>query len=271
MHLKHFIIACLAMGLVACATPAENFQVSALEYGFQEQVISGNKFNHKIYSNTLARSDSTEILHVYLDGDGSPWRNQYSVATDPTARNPLILALMQQDSHAGILLGRPCYYGLNHDLGCNESLWTEKRYAAIIVASMQAALQHWLTQHSAAKIVLIGYSGGGTLAALMAQTFRPLQAVVTFAANLDVDAWSLYHEYTVLSESLNPMRQPILASEIQQLHVAGAIDNNVPEFIIQNYASKQPHAQFISYPQVDHFCCWVEKWSEILTKIETLH
>lgn len=271
MRLKHCIIACLVMILVACATPAENFSATALEYGFQAQIIPGEKFQHQVYSNILARADQAEILHVYLDGDGSPWRNQYSVASDPTARNPLMLALMQQDSHAAILLGRPCYYGLQDDIGCNESLWTEKRYAAEIVASIQAALQYWLTQHTATKIVLIGYSGGGTLAALMAQTFRPLQAVVTFAANLDVDAWSLHHEYPVLSESLNPMRQPILAAEIQQLHFAGAMDNNVPSFIIQNYANKQNNAQFISYPQVDHVCCWLDKWAEILTKIETLH
>ena len=255
--------------LLGCAPPAQNFLETALAYDFKEYTLLGKPFQHKIYTNKQAHQANT-ILHVYLDGDGTPWRRQGWIANDPTARNPLILRLMTQDKQPALLLGRPCYYGLSQSLNCEPSLWTEKRYAKNIVDSMATALNNWLKQQQVEKIVLIGYSGGGTLAVLMANKIIAVTKVITFAANLDVKAWSLHHGYPPLNQSLNPINQPPLASHIKQLHFAGAEDDNVPAFVIQNYVKQQLHAKFEAYPELDHQCCWEEQWKQILTKIEGL-
>lgn len=107
-------------------------------------------------------------MHIYLDGDGTPWRTETRIADDPMSRNPLILEMMAKDPAAAVLLGRPCYNGLNMSPLCNESLWTSHRYASEVVASMNAAIQQWMSSKKINKIVLIGYSGGGILATLLA-------------------------------------------------------------------------------------------------------
>ena len=68
---------------------------------------------------------------------------------------------------------------------------------------MALALTQWLKHHSARQIVFIGYSGGGTLATLLVEHFPQTRAVVTIAGNLDVKAWTEYHNYEPLFLSIN--------------------------------------------------------------------
>ena len=73
------------------------------------------------------------------------------------------------------------------------------------------------------SVVLIGYSGGGVLAVLIAPQV-PGSAVVTIAANLDVEAWARWHQYTPLSGSLNPATQPPLDA-LHEWHLVGDRDH----------------------------------------------
>ena len=78
------------------------------------------------------------MLHVYLDGDGTPMLGSYPAA-DPTPRDPLVLDLMALDSTPSIYVGRPCYHGLS-GAPCSPSLWTSGRYSEPVVASMAAGI-----------------------------------------------------------------------------------------------------------------------------------
>ena len=69
---------------------------------------------------------------------------------------------------------------------------------------MAAALSDILQRRPYQGLVLIGYSGGGVLAMLLAEQFPATQAVVTVAGNLDTDAWAIEHGYSPLRGSLNP-------------------------------------------------------------------
>lgn len=253
--------------MTGCATPTQNFLTTALDFGFQEQKLLGQPFTHKIYANPSAYQAKLTTLHVYLDGDGTPWKHG-RIANDPTSRNPIILKLMAQDKQAAILLGRPCYHGLSQSLNCQPSFWTSKRYSQTVVNSMGAVLERWLAQYPAKEIILIGYSGGGTLAVLMAEKLKRVKAILTFAANLDVKAWSFHHGYPPLSESLNPVDYQPLSNTIKQLHLAGGEDDNVPAFVIQNYVKKQHKAVFKLYQEFNHYCCWEEQWQQILIEIK---
>jgi pimeloyl-ACP methyl ester carboxylesterase len=257
-------LALIALILAGCATPAQRFAAVAANHGFIASTVTGRPFEHWLYANrltTLATAD--KVLHVYLDGDGTPWEHESWPSDDPTSRNPLILSLMAQDQTPSILLGRPCYHGLNTTTFCNDSLWTSKRYAQEIVDSMVSALNSWLQKQSVKKVVLIGYSGGGALAVLMADKIPAVQTVVTFAANLDVEAWSKAQGYPTLNESLNPITQKKLPSRIKQLHLAGAEDDIVPAEVVKSYADQQ-HAAYHVFPDFDHQCCWEEAWPTIL-------
>lgn len=260
------ILLILCVLLIGCATPSQRFAETAQQYGFTETTLQTPYFLHKIYANRQVTAGDQPVLHVYLDGDGTPLAGQNEPTQDPTARQPLILSLMAQDTHAAILLGRPCYYGLSASKACESSLWTDRRYAPEIVGSLLEALNGFVGLHPFKKVVLIGYSGGGALAVLMAEKFPTVQAVVTVAANLDIDGWARHHRHGLLTGSLNPNLQPPLNKSITQLHLAGGKDENVPPYIIKNYVDNQQSiAKYLIYKDYAHQCCWAEAWGEILT------
>lgn len=263
--MKKLLISVVFIILVtACATPAQRFKQTAFKYGFKSQLLNSELFNHQIYLSD-AKMDG-ELLHVYLDGDGTPWERQRWVADDPTARNPLILRLMKQDKQAAILLGRPCYYGLNKE--CENKYWTSHRYSREVVDSMAMALNTWISQHDFKRLVLIGYSGGGAIAMLMADQIDNISAIVTLAANLDVAKWSEFHGYSTLKSSLNPTAEIAPNSAIKQIHFAGKDDAVVPAFIIKEFAAKQKNARYYELPGKDHACRWEENWVQLLELID---
>lgn len=110
------------------------------------------------------------------------------MATDPGPRNPLMLKLMALDTAPAVYLGRPCYPGLSRQPPCNPALWTSGRYSPQVLASLARALQTLIRDTGSRGIVLIGHSGGGTLAMLLAARVPDVRAVVTLAGNLDPDA-----------------------------------------------------------------------------------
>jgi len=259
-------IACAAQ-LSGCATPSEYFAESAKELGIRDELLSSKVFIHRIYQNkTAQQTNDYPELHVYLDGDGTPWENNWLIASDPTARNPLILNLMALDNTPSILLGRPCYYGLNQSQNCSPHLWTSHRYALPLVNSLVEVLHNWLQDKRVHRLVLIGFSGGGALATLMASKIPAVKTIITLSANLDTAAWTKHHGYSQLSESLNPAQQPRLPATISQVHFAAEKDTNVPAAIVRSYANQQPSARFRSIKNYDHTCCWTDQWPELLSE-----
>jgi dienelactone hydrolase len=267
MKMRHYVWASVML-LSACATPSERFADAADNLGFEELTVRTDRFAHRIYSHINAvKNTDRKTLHIYLDGDGTPWQQRW-IAGDPTSRSPIILKLMEQDSEPSILLGRPCYHGFSDTEPCHNKFWTSHRYSKPVVESMAAALQQWLEATDFNEIVLIGYSGGGTLAMLIAPYIDKIKAIVTVAANLDVKAWSEFHGYLPISGSLNPAVEPELPPMIRQFHLAGGKDDNVPPFIIETFAKTHRRAQAIIYSDFDHQCCWAEAWPSILGKIQ---
>ena len=258
------VISIIAL-LIGCGTPSQRFASKAVDKGLFEQVIQSPAFKHRIYENRqVQQSTDSSVVHVYLDGDGTPWRHQQRLAEDPTSRNAMILTLIAQDNAPAILLGRPCYHGFSKSVRCTPKYWTSHRYGQEIVASLQQALALWLKQYTYRSVVLIGFSGGGTLAVLMAQKPDLVNQVVTLSANLDVTAWSQYHGYGELKHSLNPITEPALEQSIRQIHLAGQEDEAVPPEVVKAYVDKFGNAMYKSYPGFDHSCCWSEVWGDVL-------
>ncbi len=258
----------VAMALSGCLSPSQRFDQTAAQHGFRKTQVDGNGFRHAVYlrtrdtaSSRLARHDA---LHLYIGGDGTPWQRGRFPAKDPTPRYPVALTLLAQDPTPSALLGRPCYHGLATAPPCQESVWTDGRYSATVVSSMTVAAIRLSQDFAIGELVLVGYSGGGTLAVLMAETLPSVRAVVTIAANLDITAWTQRHGYHPLTRSLNPHERQPLPASIQQLHLVGGNDTNVPSTIVQTYAKRQPQAQVWLFPGDDHRCCWPQRWPDAL-------
>src|SRR5262245_38592820 len=134
----------------------------------RREIVQGTAFQHVVF---LRTGEPSTTLHVYLDGDGTPWRRGRP-APDPTPTNPLVLDLMALDRAPSVYVGRPCYHGLADAPGCSSILWTAERYSAAIVSSMEAAVREVMRRSGAERLAWMGYSGGGTLAALPAPRLR---------------------------------------------------------------------------------------------------
>ncbi|MGE5171701.1 MAG: alpha/beta fold hydrolase [Rudaea sp.] len=257
-----FAACALVLLAAACAAPAQRYAQAARDDGFTRIVLPGSGFRHVAF---VAGLDAgTDVLHVYVEHDGTPWLDSTHVATDPTPRAPLALALMARDTGPRLLLGRPCYFEVVHDAGCDAMLWTHHRYAPEVVASMVAALRAFLASHAFPRVILIGFSGGGTLAWLMAEHLPETVAVVTLAANLDTDDWTRLHGYSYMAGSLNPAKQPSLPRGIREVHYVGERDENVPPSLARAFLTRHPEATIVELPQFDHRCCWVERWPALL-------
>ena len=245
-----------------CTTPAARVDAEAARLGFERQTVRGTLFPHRVYLKPLKTGSKT--VHVYIEGDGTPWLLANLPSSDPTPRNPLMLRLMAQDPEPSLYLGRPCYFGFAETPPCKAWWWTDGRFAPEVVDSMAAALNRLRVQYQFNSVVLIGHSGGGALAVLLASRPIKADAIVTLAGNLDTDAWTQYHQFDALSGSLNPARMATLEKGITQLHFLGESDQIIPPVLLSRFATRQPQAHFKIYPEFDHHCCWEKEWSEIL-------
>jgi dienelactone hydrolase len=259
-----FVISVL-LGLGACRDLTASATRSASQAGLVAALVQGTRYQHQLF---VASTLSEAPLFVFIDGDGSPWRHGgFDVSPDPTPKRPLALELaVRTTPHAVIYLGRPCHFLARSDTACDPQVWTSERYSAQVVESMAAVINRFANPSRCA--VLVGYSGGGALAVLIAPLVPSACAVVTIAADLDVDAWTRWHRYLPLSGSLNPATQAPLNPRIPQWHLVGDRDSNVPPEINRRYLEQQPDDHVWHFATFDHACCWVEQWPDILARIQ---
>lgn len=254
------------VAIASCATPAARVAEYSARHHFQPLLLSGGDFTHVAYFKPTDRAGA--VLHVYLEHDGLTWIDSDKVSPDPTPRRTLMLKAMAQDSTASLYLGRPCYFGRHSDAGCGPQLWTHQRYSDTVVSAMANALKRFLSDYGETQLIFFGYSGGGTLAMLLAERFSQTQAVITVAGNLDIAAWAKYHDYSPLEGSLNPAQRQSLPAAVRQYHYVGGRDTNVPPLLTESIAIL-PMGSVIKLPEFDHVCCWQAWWPDLLRNRES--
>lgn len=208
------------------------------------------------------------FIHVYLEGDGQPWIRGRWPAKNPSSRQLTALKLMMLDPHPAIYLNRPCYGYKFMPEHCSDELWTSARYGPEIVDAMAFALTDFATQYPGKRWILIGHSGGGVLAMLLAEKVENVAAVVTLAANLDHQAWTNIKGFAPLNRSLNPVDQEPLPANVMRWHFAGGRDLQVPPQITSDAAASDSGSQFFFEPEFDHSCCWEQIWPRILRELD---
>ncbi len=258
------VLACVPAG---CANAPERIDRAAARFGYSRLLVKGDNFSHVVYSKLKSVPD--RVLHVYLEGDGTPWIGASWVADDPTPRNPLMLRLMALDPADSIYVGRPCYHGLQRTPPCRANFWTSARYSHEVVDSMAAVVRGIIDERQSAALRLFGHSGGGTLAVLMAQQFKSTEAVITLAGNLDVEAWARAHHYTPLADSLNPARRLPFERAIRQLHLIGSDDTVISPRFLHALARQGKIGNVVEVNGFTHSCCWEAIWPQILNWVTT--
>jgi hypothetical protein len=212
----------------------------------------------------VAKAQKQNTMRIYLGGDGKPWRKN-EPNTNPSGHNKLAFQLFKIDPKATLYLSRPCYDIEPMPSDCKPKLWTSDRYSNRVIMALTEAI---MKVASNSNIELVGYSGGGTLAVLLAQQLPQVTKVLTLSANLDQAAWTDLHNTPALSGSENPA---VNGERItgKELHLFGHNDLEVPAAINQRYFDNNPAANIGVIDNFDHRCCWLEQWPEILNSWET--
>ncbi len=256
--------AVLTVQLLGCVSVHVHNDDHARRHGFERVEVRGEGFAHVAYVKMAGTGD---VWHVYLEGDGLPWTARVFISPDPAVREPLMLQRMTEDPAPVIYLGRPCYHGTEQAEGCEPWVWTSGRHAEAVVASQVAALRRLIARYAIRQVSLIGHSGGGAFAMLMAPRELPVVAVMTVAGNLDLAAWTRLHDYSPLTGSLDPAAEPPLPTHIAQLHFAGAGDENVPPRLVAPVVQRQSCAQWTVFDGVTHVDGWAAHWPAMLAAL----
>lgn len=257
---------CLLLA-AACGSPSLKLQAQAEQLNLQSLELLGGTYRLAAFYRPGWSGEHT--LHVYLEGDGRPWQQGRWPAADPTTRSSLMLPLLGLDSRPALYLGRPCYNGHEADPGCDATLWTSARYGETVVEAMAAALRQFCSSRGFRQLVLIGHSGGGSLAMLLASRLSQTVLVVTLAGNYDIDSWTEYHHYLPLSGSLNPARQP--EPGVPEWHFLAELDQTVPPGLFLAALKRRTHGHVEILPAISHHDGWLEAWPRILNSIAEKH
>jgi pimeloyl-ACP methyl ester carboxylesterase len=269
VYLVFFI--CLAISQATCGLLQDRRDLAEI-IAARGNLASGNIHTGQFALKTFHRGldQKQDVLAVYIEGDGDAWKRKNVLTGDPTPGDPVALKLAARDSGPAVLyVARPCQYLVAPLLEeCPSRYWSTHRYAEEVIDAIETAVNWGVNQTGAGSVVLYGYSGGGTVAALLAARRNDVIRLVTIAANLDHRAWTELHGVSPLEGSINAVDFAASIQYIPQLHLVGADDDIVPVTVVEAYRARAPDPSLIvirSVPGFDHHCCWEEAWPKLLS------
>lgn len=255
----------LFLAVAGCATldsvdASDRVMARASQRGWQPIPIPAGNFRLTAYLPMPARQ--AESLTVYIEGDGAPWLTPYHPPGDPTPLKPVGLALALADPAPAVAyLARPCQY-LEDEAraACDSAYWTGRRFAPEVVAAYQDAVDSLKTRFGAQRLQLVGYSGGGVIAALLAARRPDVSRWATVASPLSLAEWADYHGISPLADSLDPGAEstPLPPG----LHFAGANDKIVPPSLLDHFVQHRG-GRVVVLPGFSHDCCWTRVWPDL--------
>ncbi|MBU0969098.1 MAG: alpha/beta hydrolase [Proteobacteria bacterium] len=232
-------------GWEAVTFKTDNFDISGFKPGLWQQI---------------------KILTIYIEGDGLAWLSRSRVSSDPTPIYPMGLALALAHPRAGqaLYLARPFQFGQKRNI--NRQYWTHARFAPQVIQAYAQILDDLKQKNQFTGFHLVGYSGGGGIAALLAARRNDVTLLITVAGNLDHRAWTKHHRVSSLSESLNPADHSAKLALIPQVHFYGEKDRIIPGSIAAAYAQSFPDRRLLKIvpvPDMGHGEGWDLLWPKL--------
>jgi dienelactone hydrolase len=235
--------------------------------GFEPAVIDSGGF--ALFS-LLRQRAAAATLPIYIEGDGAAWPTAFQPPRDPTPLQPVSLVLADRDPSAAVAyLGRPCQY-LDEAARsrCDSAYWTERRFAPEVIAAFDVAVTRLKVRSGAQRVRLIGYSGGGVIAALLATRRSDVDALMTVAAPLALGGWTAAQGLSPLAGSLDPLAQKPASALTSAIHFVGADDAIVPPDIVARFVRARG-GRLEVVAGFNHNCCWTRDWPLLLRRVHT--
>ncbi|MEB6380945.1 alpha/beta hydrolase [Leclercia adecarboxylata] len=210
------------------------------------------------------------VLHVYIEGDGFAWKTRTTPSDNPTPRNPTGLKLAAADNHASVLyLARPCQFiGPPLPASCSVNIWTQDRFSPVVIEAMNAALTQAVARYPGVKIDLVGYSGGGNIAALLAARRSDVRSLRTVAGNLDVAWVNALHHVTPMPAAESAIDRASALRALPQIHYSGEADTTVPPAVARRFqqAVGGTCVQTEVVSGLSHGSDWAAVWPRLLAQ-----
>lgn len=209
--------------------------------------------------------DPIQPVTIYLEGDGAAYDGDGRPSQNPTPRRALALALAAQDGAANVIyLARPCQFSTER---CPVALYTEERFAEAAVSAVNDAVDR--LKAPGQRLHLIGFSGGGAIAALLAERRDDVLSLRTVAGNLSPAAVNRYHGLAPMSRALDPMAAAGRLATLPQVHFIGSRDRIVPATVAEDFIRQQAAGSCARLVRVDasHEDGWRERWPDLLRQV----
>lgn len=210
-------------------------------------------------------------IRVYIEGDGFAYVTRSIPSPDPTPLEPTSLRLAAADDAQNVLyLARPCQYTKNRQPKCPRMYWTTHRYSRDVLDIYHMVLDSLKNENEVKSFDLVGYSGGGTIAALLAAEREDIVSLRTVASNLDVKAFLAHHGVSAMPHSLDPAELAEAIRAIPQIHFVAAEDDIIPPEVVhpflkaQGLSPGQDDYPLVVIEGVNHAGPWDEIWTDLL-------
>lgn len=222
MKLKYFALYLLLVGCSTVYPPAD----------FKYKSVNTDAFE---FASWQKITDKNANYKIYIEGDGFSFNAYGMPTTDPTPRSTLVRDLAFGDKNPNVIyLARACQFIKSKN--CAQKYWTTARFSAQIADAEAQAIKQIVGNKS---VILIGFSGGAQIAALVAVRNPEISVskIVTIAGNLDHSAWTAYHKVPPLAESLDLRDYYVAFKKITQIHYVGDKDEIIPPFLTYNFVT----------------------------------
>lgn len=264
--------------ILSCAqhTASEKFNrinTQAKTHQWKAKTIDGAYFDLVSFTPEIIQPHNS--LTIYIEGDGLAWRNRFTPSNNPTPSDPIALKLAwRHPTNHVAYLARPCQYvSKEHTKHCMPNAWTHGRYGQNTIDATNTAIDVLKTMYQATSIELIGYSGGATIALLVAANRHDISNIITISGNTHPTAWVRHHAVSPLYSSLNPLDFQIALRHIPQVHLMGAQDKITPPHLTKQFADKLNNPNIIqlyTLTSFNHNCCWVASWPRLYFEAQNL-
>ena len=227
-----------------------------------QQKIATDDFLLTTYQRFDATADNKQMV-VYIEGDGMAWISRDQLSSNPTPVQPIALKLASIDTNDNVLyIARPCQYLWPQKMNrCSSRYWSDKRGSEEVISSINQAISIVKQKQNISSIRLIGYSGGGGIAALIADRRADVNEFVSVSGNLNYKLFTQTHNLSPMNGSIDPITIANQIGSIPQIHYVGADDKIIPKQIALSFSDKVKVINDVSHDN------WPDKWAQILRTI----
>jgi alpha-beta hydrolase superfamily lysophospholipase len=173
-------------------------------------------------------------LVVVIHGDivgGGPARSHFPVAEELARRSPgaVVVALL-----------RPGYTDGAGRASTGDSLGHVDNYTAPVVDALAAAIARLRAIHGARRVALVGFSGGGAIAAIMLGRHPGIaEAGLIVACPCDIQGWRAERRGRKWTRSESPADYVArVPTTTRVIALVGEIDGTTPAWLTRDYAAR---------------------------------